>query len=164
MAKKIITDEQVFKSRVEFQDYVKIRRGPLLRDIDQSPKGTNKGGLIPRYDTGWIARSDWTDVHLGSTATKDTDSNLTHNLNAPLHELLVRVYISTDGTDNNSFEVCGQAYDGGADYGWTAYQVNENVLIIQTGDNGLLVMGTDGATVVYDDEDDYYRVKVWHLG
>ena len=165
MAKKIITDEQVFKARVEFQDYVKIRRGPLLRDIDQSPKGTNTGGLIPCYDTGWIARSDWTDVQLGSNTTKDTDSNLTHNLNAPLSELIVKVFLSTDATDNSSRLAEGVSYDGGDDYGYSIYQLDNNTLTITTGDQGLIFIKTiDGSTQIIDTEDCYYRVKVWHLG
>ena len=42
-------------------------------------------------------------VNPGSNTSKNVDSNVTHNLNASLSELIIKLLISTDGTDNNSF-------------------------------------------------------------
>lgn len=116
-----------------------------------------------RYDTGWINRSDWTNVHLGSSTTKDTDSNVTHNLNAPLSDLLVKVFISTDGTDANSFELLNTSHETNT-YGISISQVNMNTLLLQTGANGLIGLSTSGVAVGIDTEDYYYKVKVWYLG
>lgn len=119
-----------------------------------------------RYDTGWINRSDWTNVHLGSNTTKDTDSNVTHNLNAPLCNLLVKVFISTDGTDANSYEIPNTSTDAASTgrHGWRVSQVSLNELLIQTGAQGLMDLASDGIAAVLDSEDYYYKVKVWYLG
>jgi hypothetical protein len=117
-----------------------------------------------RYDTGWINRSDWTNVHLGSNTTKNTDSNVTHNLNAPLSNLLVKVFASTDGTDANSLEVKGEAYDDGNTYGWTVFEIDSNSIKIQTGDHGLLYIQDNGVAWGIATEDWYYKVKVFYLG
>jgi len=116
-----------------------------------------------RYDTGWINRSDWTNVHLGSNTTKDTDSNVTHNLNAPLCELLVKLFISTDGTDANSFEVYPDT-SSGTDYGWKVFAVDNNNVKIQTATGGLRDLSDAGVGSTIDTENWYYRVKVWYLG
>jgi hypothetical protein len=118
------------------------------------------------YDTGWINRSDWTNVHLGSNTTKNTDSNVTHNLNAPLSKLLVKVLISTDGTDANSFEVTFSTYvdSGSSSRGITVYQVDSNTIKVQTGTNGILYAQDDGSMAGIDTEDWYYKIKVYYLG
>ena len=64
-------------------------------------------GNIRFYDTGWVACSDWTNQHLGSTL----GGNVVHNLNTPLRNLSVKVFISTDGTDDNSFEMVDSIRD-----------------------------------------------------
>ncbi len=116
-----------------------------------------------RYDTGWINRSDWTNVHLGSSTTKNTDSNVTHNLNAPLCELLVKVFISTDGTDANSFEPRDADSNAGS-RGWTLYAVDNNTLKVQTGSAGIGFYDDSGNFTTIDTDDWYYKVKVWYLG
>ena len=120
------------------------------------------------YDTGWINRSDWTNVHLGSTTTKDTDSNVAHNLNAPLYKLFVKVLVSTDGTDNNSFDILNQqVYFGGVDvarYGMQVYQVDSNNIKVQTAANGIIILDDNGIHTVVDSQDWYYKVRVYYLG
>lgn len=120
------------------------------------------------YDTGWIARSDWTNVHLGSSTTKNADSNVEHNLNAPLSKLLVKVLISTDDTDANSFElaVITWIYDGAGDvsYGIQVNQVDSNNILVQTGQYGIRVLTTSGSSKLLGSDDWYYKVKVWHMG
>ena len=160
MAKKIITDEYIFKSKVWFQDFVAARFG--MRRGERP--------FITKYDTGWINRSDWTSVHLGSDRTKNADSNVAHNLGAPLSDLLVKVFISTDGTDANSFEVAPGLDDhnslstGNICCGINVGQVDANNILIQTGTNGINIVNTDGTQLPIDTEDWYYKIKVWHIG
>ena len=119
------------------------------------------------YDTGWINRSDWTNVHLGSNTTLNTDSNVTHSLNAPLANLLVKLFISTDGTDANSYEIpltVEFLAAGNAAYGCIAFAVDNNNLLLQTGSVGILDLNTSGVATVIDTENYYYKVKVWYLG
>lgn len=119
-----------------------------------------------RYDTGWINRSDWTNVHLGSDTTLNTDSNVTHNLNAPLSDLLVKVFVSTDGTDANSMEVGQESggYSAGAEYGITVYQIDLNSVKVQTGAEGLVYNNDSGTAIAIDTENWYYKIKIWYLG
>ena len=113
-----------------------------------------------RYDTGWVACSDWTNVHLGTTL----DGNVTHNLNAPLPDLLVKVFVSTDGTDANSYELPLMT-DVGSDIGITVFQVDLNNVKVQTGSGGAGGVTSDaGAMATLDTEAYYYKVKVWYLG
>ncbi len=120
------------------------------------------------YDTGWIARSLWQNKHLGSDDTKNADSNVTHNLNAPLSNLRVKVFISTDGTDANSFEVPHTDYSdqvsGTIQTGAKASQVDNDNIEIQTGAGGIFFLGDVGTTGVLTTQDYYYKVKVWYLG
>jgi hypothetical protein len=123
----------------------------------------DSNGGIERYDTGWlhIYNDDWTNVHLGSD-NSTSDSNVTHNLNAPLSELLVKVLISTDGTDANSFEVTPIGDSGNE--GLAISQVDENNITIQTGDSGFRSVNSNGLDYTLDTESWYYKIKVWKLG
>jgi hypothetical protein len=130
--------------------------------------GTNGG--IERYDSGWISRSDWTYVKLGSNTTKNADSNLTHNLDSSLSELLVKVLLSTDGTDANSFEIpIADSFrtDAGTSFfrGVLVKQLDANKLTLYTGRDGIYSLDiVDGSPVYIDEEDWYYKIKVWKLG
>ena len=115
-----------------------------------------------RYDTGWINRTDWTNVHLGSDTTLNTDSNVTHNLNAPLSNLLVKLFYSTDGTDANSMEMKSVQYNSAA--GIQIFAVDNNNIKIQASVNGFIVLDDAGASVVIDVENAYYKIKVYFLG
>ena len=125
---------------------------------------------LPSFDSGWLLNemggpgvADWTNVHLGNDPTDPTD-NLTHNLDAPLSELIVKVLISTDGTDANSFEVYA-GNDNVADRGYTIFEVDTNNIIIQTGAQGLSYPAdADGVTSGISANDWYYKIKVWKLG
>ena len=119
-----------------------------------------------RYDTVWINRSDWTNVHLGSNTTLNTDSNATHNLNAPLANLLVKLFISTDGTDANSFEILLNDFStaGTGYYGVAIYQVDNNNIKVQTAIGGITLTQDDGTMVAIDTDNWYYKVKIWYLG
>jgi len=58
---------------------------------------------LENYNTGWINRNDWTNVHLGSTTSTNVDSDVEHNLNADMANLSYRLLISTGGTDTSAF-------------------------------------------------------------
>ena len=117
--------------------------------------------MITKYNTGWINRTDWTNVHMGSSLVVDADSNVAHNLNASLSELSVRVFISTDGTDANSFET--HPASGGfviSVYGHTIYQVDANNIKVQTGVGGLLKIEDNGTVTVIAGQDWHYKIVV----
>ena len=99
------------------------------------------------YDTGWLLNQiggvgspDWTNVHLGDDPSQD--SNVNHNLDAPSSDLLIKILVSTDGTDNNSFEPVLSASDwdpvSTRSYGITIFQVDSNNITVQTGNDGIL--------------------------
>ena len=125
---------------------------------------TDINTILDGYDTGWIARSDWTNVHMGSSTTKNADSDVTHSLDAPLSDLLVGASLSSDGTDANSFGVAFHATAGANIYGLTIYETDSNIIQIQTATLGLLRINTDGTVLALDSEDWFYKIKVWKLG
>lgn len=121
------------------------------------------------YDTGWVANSDWTYQLLGSTL----GNNLDHNLDCNLSDLIIKIVISTDGTDANSFEVAWHthSYDQASpstlsnQYGISVFQVDTNTLSVITGDHGIkYVDPSDGSGVNLDTESYYYKIKVYKLG
>jgi len=116
---------------------------------------------MPSYDTGWVANSDWTDQHLGTAA----GGNVVHSLGYNLRELLVQVFISTDGTDANSFEtkIDSRNSTGDANLGCTFYQVNTNEIKIQTGAEGFYYLDDTGVVVQIAAQSWYYRVVVTKL-
>ncbi len=170
MAKKIITDEYVFKGRVHFQNYTKFRRAPIYGELESLQP---KQGEWYKYATEWLLNemggagvADWTNVHLGNDPTDRTD-NLNHGLNAPLSDLLVKVLISTDGTDANSFEIGRENFsDVGATEEWnyTIYAVDNNNIKIQTGTKGCIYIDDNGIGQGLDVENWHYKIKVWKLG
>jgi len=150
--------------------------GAFTPDGDYEP-ATKKyvDDLILSFDSGWLlnelggaATADWMNVHLGNDPTDPTD-NLTHGLGAPLSDLIIKVLISTDETDNNSFELLDthHKYSNGAvdsKFGITIYQVDVNNIKIQTATDGIKGIADDGSFTIIDDEDWYYKIKVWKLG
>jgi len=118
------------------------------------------------FDSGWLLNemggagvADWATVHLGNDPTDSTDT-LTHNLNAPLSDLLVKIFISTNGTDANSFEV---PYVGDTSKrGYTIYQIDSNTLKIQTSSSNPSYVEDNGDITALSNW--YYKIKVWKLG
>ena len=97
-------------------------------------------------------------------ATKNLDANFTHNLDAPVSDLLIKVLISTDGTDANSFEILGADYAGSASAGgYTFWQIDNNNIKVQTGNNGVNYILDDGTLTAVDTEDWYYKIVVYRL-
>ena len=124
---------------------------------------TDINTLRTPFETGWIPRSDWTNVHMGSSTTKDADSDVTHNLGFALTDLGVKVLLSTGGTDVGSFEIPDTGSNTGQ--GITVYNVSTDALRIQTSANGFFyVQDAAGAVVAIDTEDWFYKIKIWELG
>ena len=126
---------------------------------------TNAAAIVvlqENYETSWINRSDWTNVHLGSNTTLNTDSNVAHSLGVPLSDLLVKVLISTDGTDNNSFEVGDIVFNSSStlQYGITISQIDSNNIELQTAVHGIRFINADGNQDTIDIEDYYYKIVV----
>jgi hypothetical protein len=128
--------------------------------------GTN--AYLGSYDTGWINRSDWSDVQMGSVTIKNTNSNVNHKLKTNLSDLLVRVLISTDGTDANSFEVLNSwrrwSTDADVHFGCQPRQVDKDNIIIHTGTSGFRYIKTaDGNSISIGSSDWYYKIKVYKI-
>lgn len=122
---------------------------------------------IRSYDTGWISRSDWTEVHLGSNTVKNNDSDVIHNLNAPLSDLLVKILVSVDGTDATSFELDQVVTWNSATsrfYGQQIYGRDNNSIHIQTGAHGAIYLLSTGVLSAIGTNDWYYKIKIYKLG
>ena len=120
---------------------------------------TSNEGNLRSYDTGWIACSTWTNQHLGTAL----GGNVVHNLNTPLRNLMVKVFISTNGTDDTSFEVVGNEQISSAPYGITIDDVDDDNIIVQTATNGIITIISDGTATVIDTESWYYRIVVYEM-
>ena len=105
------------------------------------------------YDTGWVSNSGWTNAEF----------TVTHNYSAALSTLLVRFFISTDGTDANSFETGYAANEGGSrQLGVTTYQTSTDAFKIHTGANGISqVRDSDGNIASIATDSYYYRIVVY---
>ena len=127
---------------------------------------TNEVETLEFYETNWVACSDWTNQHLGTTA----GGNVIHNLNTPLRNLMVKVFISEDGTDDNSYELIDSAYvynegTGGVydRYGLTIFAVDDDNLVIQTGINGVSYVANADGNFTAIGGAQYYRIVVYKM-
>jgi hypothetical protein len=141
-----------------------------FREIDTSSLTNTKIEYTkPKYyDTGWINRSDWTNQHLGSDTSKNTDSNVSHGLNSNLSYITVKVLISSDGTDANAIEIPNSFYSYAddptyRDLGVTVYQVDNDNVLVQTGFSGLAYLDSSGGEAIVTTQDWYYKVVVFKL-
>lgn len=135
----------------------------LVNGVNMSAYITTSG-WGNKYETGWINRSDWTNVHIGSSTTKNADSNVTHNLNAPLSNLIVKLFISPTGADTDAFEI-GVLGAMNVNIGFTIFYVDANNILIHTSTSGCsYVQTTDGTVTTIDTENWYYKIKIWKLG
>lgn len=116
--------------------------------------------LFSKYDIGWVNCSDWTNQHLGTTV----GGNVVHSLNAHLRDLDVKILVSSDGTDENSFEMrdTNKRYDstGSLSYGFIIFEVDKNNIKVQTGEDGCRILQDDGHDVALDTQNWYYRIVV----
>lgn len=125
--------------------------------------------LEEKFDSGWllnelggVGTAEWRNVHLGNDPTDPTD-NLTHSLDTNLSHLIPKVLISTDGTDNNSFEVNLIQTANAEITGVTFFQIDTNNITIQTGSGGIRYIDNAGASQLLDIENWYYKIVVGRL-
>jgi hypothetical protein len=119
------------------------------------------------YVTGWIenlmnggSTPEWRNVHLSASGT--ADGNINHGLNCGLEKLLIKVLISTDGTDANSFELFkGESANNNS--GVTFYYVDSNNLKVQTGATAIIYINDSGIGIGLTTEAFYYRIVVIKL-
>ena len=78
---------------------------------------------------------------------------------------MVKVFISTDGTDNNSLEVTAASdYGVVSNSGYTIFQVDNDNFTVQTGAQGLAYpRDSDGISILIDNESWYYRIVVYKM-
>lgn len=114
-----------------------------------------------KYETGWVGPiSDWTNAEF----------SVVHNLNANLSDLIVKFFLSSDGTEDNAFEIryATVTFDQASPTsitllrGLTIFQVGSNQIKIQTGEDGLVYIADDGTLPNIDTESYYYKVVVYH--
>jgi len=108
-----------------------------------------------RWDSGWISKTGFTSLSL----------SILHQLGANLSELNVRLLLSSDGTDDTSFEVQPISIDSstGANRYWghEFHQVSQNELLLRTAVGGLVYLdGVATAPIIIDTETFYYKVVV----
>lgn len=111
------------------------------------------------YATGFINRSDWTNVHLGTNASLNTDSDIEHALNIDLRQLSIRLFMSTDGTEANSFEVYYAVKEvSSQEIGWTLYQADKDSITFQTASAGFRRVEANGTTTEILAQSWYYKI------
>ena len=110
------------------------------------------------YETGWINRSDWTNVHMGSDKTKNVDSNVQHNLNRDLRDLNVQSFISRSGSwaDAHNIGIYADA-NGANSLGTCLQEVSPNAIKVHTGTTGTGFMEDNGTLIVVNTENWYYN-------
>ena len=102
---------------------------------------------------------------MGSDITKNANSNVIHNFNENLSGLIVKLLISPDGTDNNSFEVGDSDSNTGSTvvHGYSINQVDTNNVLVQTGAQGIIYVEPAGGGTVITTQDWYYKIVVFKL-
>ena len=116
---------------------------------------------ISSYNTGWINRSDWTNVKMGTDTAKNADSNVTHSLAAALPSLIVNLFVSATGADSDCFLIGQFESNGATTTGYTLISVDTNNFTFQTGTSGLYYINSGGSATLLDAEDWYYKIIVY---
>ncbi len=130
----------------------------VLRDITGTGIFTNNRE-ITGADSGATADVDGD--------TKNVDSNFYHGFNKPLSDLLVKVLVSTDGTDANSFEVgtIATKEDSVFEQGFTIFVVDNNNVQVQTGSGGIgWIDQAAGGRGMIAAQNWYYKIKTYLMG
>lgn len=116
------------------------------------------------FDSGWIPRSDWTNVHLGTGAAKNVDADCEHGLNLPLAFLDVELFLSEDGSDAGTLLHLLDARDSASPAnnttGIRVDQASSDSLLLQTGAQGIASLDAAGAAFTVDTENWFYRIIV----
>ncbi len=128
---------------------------------------TNRlNNILTTFETEWIPRSEWRNVHLGSNTTKNLDSNVEHLLNAPVWDLKVRLLISLSGDDTDVIIPNDSIISGGYSYGYIIFHVDNDNFLIQTGNAGIsYIQNSDGqfSNNPIDSDDIHYKIKAFKI-
>jgi len=112
------------------------------------------------YDTGWIARSEWRNKHLGSDTTKNVDSLVSLPFSfTDLGDLNITFLINSAATDIGAQEPRTNT-SGTGNRGYGIEQIDATSLRIQTGSNGVTYINGSGSDVPVDTEDWFYKIIV----
>jgi hypothetical protein len=134
-------------------------------------KEVTNGGIFTNNEviTGSIS-SATADVNEVSGDNKNQDTNVEHNMNKNISDLDVRLFVSTDGTDNNSFIIGNFAVFDGNDtsIGQTHHQDDKNTFHMATGDGGITYMegglSDPGSAKTITNDDWYYKIIISQTG
>ncbi len=136
--------------------YIKIGDGSTAwtsLDYQPNPAEVDGKARVSTYDTGWVSNSDWTNVQLTAT----------HNLAANLSDLLVKFFLSSDGTENNAAEA-HQVTATSANYGFDIKAIDTSNIMIQTGALGMFILDGSGVNQYFGGATAYYyKIKVYKL-
>lgn len=111
-------------------------------------------GLVTaeRYNTGWVANSDWTAVSL----------NVNHALGANLPGLDVAFFISPTGSDSDCVKM-GGATVSSVDTGFSFKAVDVNNIELDLHTSGIAFITSAFGIQIVDTESWYYKVVVTKL-
>lgn len=141
----------------------------LIGEIEPGKLGTiliAKPQPIAAYDTGWIGRDDWTNVHIGSGVATNVNSVLLHNLGARIQDLDVEVYLQRTALNevDDDFHVMLSANlgDNVANLGLQIHGADppKTGFILQTGSAGMQVIVAAGTISTVATAAGWYRVVV----
>jgi len=102
-----------------------------------------------KYDSGFSEITNWLN-------RRDT---YTHNLNDNLSSLLVKIFLSSDGTEANAIEVTNITFSSSAlntEYNFQIEYNDANSIIIATGANGARYYDSSGDSVTLGSSQSYY--------
>lgn len=147
----------------EYRVYLGIAISATEIDLNIQEATQNNVPVLTKalHDTGWVECSDWTNQQLGDTLGEA----VAHGLGSHLRELDIKVLLSADGTDAASSETITVSRQSSsainATYALQVFEVDEDSIIVQTGENGVgYIALSTGVFSALDTEILYYRVIV----
>ena len=121
---------------------------------------TTSLGVWTNNQTCTVGSGGYTfDVNEGTGSSKNIDYNIYHGVGIKTIYFNPIIYVSSDGTDNNTIKFSMGAYDS-RDY--SLYQIDTNYFKLQSGLNGIQILDDAGTTQVIDTEN-YYCSIIWNL-
>jgi len=111
------------------------------------------------YQTGWINRSDWTNVHLGSNTALNVDSNFTHNFDVEMGSIETYIFISSTASFDSTTYLLSIFVEATVNSGMQVYYIDTNNIKFQTGSIGIYLLDDSGASSnILDTENWYYKI------
>lgn len=155
--------ESVIESTSGFRGIVAFDTGSILRlwYIDDGSGGV--GGFFTNGRTITGESSGATSTVNGNT--KNIDSNAYHGLSLNLRNIMQKIFLSSDGSEGNCFEVTNHINrtDSGADEGTVNFQVDTTNTKVQTGQSGTRQMNDAGVTINIANTDQFYNLTLSNI-